>query len=1410
MPKEKVLSVLLLLAIVLYQGTCEGHEEEHTRRLDDWTRSICEIGFYDNQTTNISLSGCQLSDADLPVNIFQGLTLLKNLDLSNNSFSNFSTGMFLGLSNLVTLVLSENIFLSVQPKLLKSLYDLKVLRLDRNRLISLDRELFQNLSQLRTLNLSSNLIQTLTPKIFHSLNFLITLDLSGNDLRHLSPDVFIGLQSLRSVFLNDNRLGKLPSVIFRHLPFILDISLSNNPLVSLPVTLFQNLTTLQRLVLVGCSLQDLSKEDFKGLYSLQSLDLQRNYIDILPPFAFKDLRFLKELILLQNLIKRIDQQAFKNLFSLETLMMNENKIEKLESGTFADLAALSYLDIQKNQIDYVPDDIFRGLSTLKYLDMSYNRLALLPKALCNDSPSLNHLEVSLNKLESVSFKHIGRCHNLTDIVFWGNNICDLGNNGSLNTTYLELLGLSGNKLASLPLNIFEGLKSLYGLYLRYNHLQVLQSSVFKDLQSLLELSLGNNMIERLPSDIFSGLHALEILDLNDNHLSLGADTLKDLFCGLHSLYTLDLSNNELSTLSSGVFDDLRSLQTIYLGGNHLTMLIPDLFRNLNFLIDIRINDNRIEFVPPGFLSKITKLITLDLSNNNITRFPNRVFQGLYIESLYLSQNNILQISGDLFKGSTVEELKLDSNTLTQLPDGLFKGLKLQKLTLYDNCITHLPSNIFDGLSELTQISLQKNHLSTLEKVFDGLFFLEELDLRDNNISNLPRLLFKGLYSLKMIRLSNNRIKSLPPTIFEDLYNLEYLDLAKNKIVFLNRYTFLQLGNLSKVYLNQNQLQNIDMCVFPQKIQLLDLSENNIDSITCKNSGLDSEGGSISQLNMASNNLATLPVPELLKRLNSYANLDLSNNELGLSDWLSNLAWLGITVHGSVESSSKMTISYRNNKVTVLETVRIDNYLLRLMFDSLRIDMAGNNLTCDCSAYHMHKILKDIRKSTNNELEDRYLNTWQCSDPIYLRGRTLIDVSPQDLRCQENNRNCPKKCKCFSTESDATILVDCQNKGLTEPPSKVPLNTIILDLRGNEIESLVDLSKLQYIWELSELRLSLNKLRAIPNMLVSKLFHLDILSLSNNLITVIPHGFKQMNHTKLSLGGNVLKCDCRAKWLLSWILSYRHNILDVDDILCDSGEQLIKKPQDTFVCVLSMAEIALVVVSTVVTVSVVLISLGYTYRIEIKVFLYTRFNWHPFDNPEEQDMNEKLYDAFVSYSGHDVQWVLNTLQQQLETPERSYRLCMNDRDFLPGEEITTNIINGVKYSRKMIMILTRNFLQSEWCRFEFITAHRRVLKGKTNYLIVILFDHIDVNELDEDLKIYLKTNTYLYYADKWFWDKLMYAMPQKSLCTLRGHHFPEGGFNTLCPTPVSLAAIQNLLAREEEQRLLREEEEIEGH
>ena len=64
------------------------------------------------------------------------------------------------------------------------------------------------------------------------------------------------------------------------------------------------------------------------------------------------------------------------------------------------------------------------------------------------------------------------------------------------------------------------------------------------------------------------------------------------------------------------------------------------------------------------------------------------------------------------------------------------------------------------------------------------------------------------------------------------------------------------------------------------------------------------------------------------------------------------------------------------------------------------------------------------------------------------------------------------------------------------------------------------------------------------------------------------------------------------------------------------------------------------------------------------------------------------------------------------------------------------------------------------------AHNKVLNDRTNYLILVLYDDVNVSELDEDMKLYIRTNTYLARSNQWFYDKLLYAMPTKNLQQLR--------------------------------------------
>jgi hypothetical protein len=197
---------------------------------------------------------------------------------------------------------------------------------------------------------------------------------------------------------------------------------------------------------------------------------------------------------------------------------------------------------------------------------------------------------------------------------------------------------------------------------------------------------------------------------------------------------------------------------------------------------------------------------------------------------------------------------------------------------------------------------------------------------------------------------------------------------------------------------------------------------------------------------------------------------------------------------------------------------------------------------------------------------------------------------------------------------------------------------------------------------------------------------------------------------------------------------------------------------------------------------------------MKVLLYTHFNWHPFDRIDDSDPS-KTYDAFISFSGHDREWVLKELKHKLENNAPPYRLCYHDRDFEVGATIHDNIINSVEKSKRMIMVLSNNFLESEWCRLEFRAAHQKVLEDKTNYLIIILFEGVDINTIDAEAKLYLRTNTYLSVTNKWFWQKLLYSLP-KPRSELQGT--TEGNHN-LCvldsSNDVSIEIEENVSTKE---------------
>lgn len=74
-------------------------------------------------------------------------------------------------------------------------------------------------------------------------------------------------------------------------------------------------------------------------------------------------------------------------------------------------------------------------------------------------------------------------------------------------------------------------------------------------------------------------------------------------------------------------------------------------------------------------------------------------------------------------------------------------------------------------------------------------------------------------------------------------------------------------------------------------------------------------------------------------------------------------------------------------------------------------------------------------------------------------------------------------------------------------------------------------------------------------------------------------------------------------------------------------------------------------------------------------------------------------------------------------------------------------------------MSPHYLNSQWAQWEFRVAQSHAAVEKRSRIIVILYGDIgDINNLEPDIRDYLKLNTYVKWGDKWFWEKLRYAMP----------------------------------------------------
>ena len=233
------------------------------------------------------------------------------------------------------------------------------------------------------------------------------------------------------------------------------------------------------------------------------------------------------------------------------------------------------------------------------------------------------------------------------------------------------------------------------------------------------------------------------------------------------------------------------------------------------------------------------------------------------------------------------------------------------------------------------------------------------------------------------------------------------------------------------------------------------------------------------------------------------------------------------------------------------------------------------------------------------------------------------------------------------------------------------------------------------------------------------------------------------------------------------LTLENNPWHCDRVAYDFLRKVKCNGYDTFIIDMTPKDFCPLQASWIITIAILgiitasFVAIYYRYQLEIKIWLYAHKFCLCLVTEEELDRN-KIYDAFVCYSHKDDDVVENNLLQKLEESQNPYKLCVYTRDWISGDWIPAQITRSIEKSRRIIVVLTPNFVESYWGRMEFCLAHLEALKERRWRVIIVVYGEIGpIKNLEAELRAYIKMNTYIKWGDPRFWQKLKYALSDPS-------------------------------------------------
>ncbi|XP_076193741.1 toll-like receptor 2 [Aptenodytes patagonicus] len=737
----------------------------------------------------------------------------------------------------------------------------------------------------------------------------------------------------------------------------------------------------------------------------------------------------------------------------------------------------------------------------------------------------------------------------------------------------------------------------------------------------------------------------------------------------------------------------------------------------------------LDFIPPGLTAKIT---VLNLAHNRIKHIRSQdLQQAVNLRALLLQSNKISSIDEDSFRSlGKLERLDLSNNNLAHLSPVWFGHLfSLQHLHLQGNSYRDLgESSPFSNLRNLSSLHLGNPQFSTIRQGnFEGIELLDKLWIDGGNLSQYE----PG--SLKSIKKINHMIINLRSTnvfsaIVRDLlHSVTWLEVRKIAFSIPAEMQLLRVMSSSfakKISFKQTLLTDATV---PEIVSILEDMPKlvEVDMIDCRLLGTGRWA-----IQIQANQSQTLRVLTIEK---------LSIEEFYLFTDLQ-------AVEGLLSLLTKVTVD--NTKV-FLVPCRLSQRLLSLEYLDLSANLLGDFSLEHSACQGGWPSLQTLNLSQNS-LSDLEMTGKSLS---HLRNLILLDISQNNFGEIPDVCEWPKNLKYLNLSStQIPKLTTC-----------IPPTLEVLDVSANNLQEF----GLQLPF-LKELYLAKNQLKTLPD--AAPIPNLVAMSVRRNKLNSFSReefeSFKKME--LLDASDNNFICSCE-------FLSFIHHQAGIAQVLvgwpdkyvCDSP--LAVRGVQVGAVHLSLMEchkflVVSLICALVFLVILILVAVGYKYH----AVWYLRMTWAWLQakrKPKRAPPKDICYDAFVSYSENDSDWVENIMVRELEQACPPFRLCLHKRDFVPGKWIVDNIIDSIEKSHKTLFVLSEHFVQSEWCKYELDFSHFRLFDENNDAAILVLLEPIQSKAIPKrfcKLRKIMNTKTYLEWPleeeqQQMFWFNLKIAL-----------------------------------------------------